>query len=352
MPVDLLLLGFSLLASQGEDSRLFSGSTACAGCHPKIAAKQEASNHALSLRRAAAVPQMSSNLPIQIETTEGGKLSLVPGTAMPLLRYGGGSVPTLRLEWAFGSGAKGVTPLGRTESGEYREGRLSWFRSLNGFALTPGASRHSIDTAADQLGRLLSSAEVRQCFSCHTTGLAAGGLEPAAQETGIRCESCHGPGRKHVVKMSASSSGDALEIVQPGKLTALEQVTKCGGCHGSVPNDTDIAAIRAIEANPNTARFPSTRLVLSRCFNESASGIKCTQCHDPHGNVETDAARISSACRDCHNPVKLKNASCRTAKAACGSCHMPSVKVMAYSEFADHWIRIPTAETGVGHARR
>jgi hypothetical protein len=82
-------------------------------------------------------------------------------------------------------------------------------------------------------------------------------------------------------------------------------------------------------------------LVLSRCFNETDSGLRCTACHDPHTNVALQRAALERACISCHTPgVRRRPEICPIAKQACASCHMPRQQVMAHSMFTDHWIRI------------
>ena len=127
-------------------------------------------------------------------------------------------------------------------------------------------------------------------------------------------------------------------IFHPGKLDGFAQAQMCGVCHGRPPEDTDLAMINLIQQAPNTVRFPTQRLVLSRCFNESDGGIRCTKCHDPH----TDEVRSSDVvCGDCHRKgLRARVKICPVAKAGCATCHMPKEQVMANSSFTDHWIRV------------
>jgi len=122
----------------------------------------------------------------------------------------------------------------------------------------------------------------------------------------------------------------------------------CGVCHGRPPQDTDFQAIRDIQGAPNTVRFPSQRLVLSRCFNETEDGLRCTACHDPHSNVDLNRAASEKACLSCHTAGTRKSAKiCPVAKQNCASCHMPKQRVMVHSTFADHWIRVIRSQAAV-----
>ena len=114
----------------------------------------------------------------------------------------------------------------------------------------------------------------------------------------------------------------------------------CGACHGRPPEDSDLRAVQFIQQSPNTVRFPSQRLVLSRCFNETDRGIACTSCHDPHAAAGAVLRGGDSVCQRCHDTAKrARAAKCPVAASKCASCHMPKEQVMAHSLFTDHWIR-------------
>jgi hypothetical protein len=62
------------------------------------------------------------------------------------------------------------------------------------------------------------------CDGCHTVG-----FDPDTQtfyEPGIGCESCHGPGREHML-----SDGDPAKIVNPDKLDPDRKKMVCMACH-------------------------------------------------------------------------------------------------------------------------
>ncbi len=325
----------------------YAGSRICAGCHGAIYARQEASNHAGSLRPPAATKELTDSLPIRIaDRASGATLTLTQSAEgkLELEASKEDKIERITLEWAFGSGAKGITPVGRKNDGTFVESRISWYAFQHQFGLTTGAAGGDPKTESESLGRNLSVKDVQECFSCHTTGYAPDQPAPARSEMGIRCERCHGPGAEHVRVMQAANQkapGADKKIFHPGTLDAFSQAQMCGSCHGRPPRDTDLDAIRLIEQSPNTVRFSSQRLVLSRCFNESADGLKCTRCHDPHTNVVAQRQHWDTRCLACHSAgVRAKARTCPIAGSNCVSCHMPSERVMRNSEFTDHWIRV------------
>ncbi len=330
----------------------YAGALKCAGCHAALYSQQEASNHARSLRVPAEIDELVQPLPFRYrDRGSGAELTLARTTsgALELTASKGQETHRVELSWAFGSGVKGITPIGTMAHGAAVESRLSWYAAGHAFGLTTGASQREPITVIESLGRSLTGKEVRECFSCHTTGYTPDQPAPDRREMGIRCERCHGPALEHARLMQNIGGGPDLKIFHPGKVDAFSQVRLCGACHGRPPRDTDLQAIRAIELRPNTVRFPSQRLVLSRCYNESIDNLKCTHCHDPHANVSAQRERQDQACLACHGKEsRPPAASCPKAVAGCVSCHMPKEKVMVHSQFTDHWIRVIRAGSRLG----
>ena len=79
----------------------------------------------------------------------------------------------------------------------------------------------------------------QNCEGCHVTGLgitrnADGEFVSSSQEIGISCESCHGPGERHV----SEGGGKARHIVNPKYLATDRGNEVCGQCHIRVKNKT------------------------------------------------------------------------------------------------------------------
>ena len=321
----------------------YAGSEACQGCHSEIYKRQQSSNHSRSLRRAREVPQLSDGLPIaRLDRASDSTLILErnPSQDIQLRSRKGAEESVAVLEWAFGSGVKGITPVGRRDDGKLVESRLTWYESLQAIRFTTGASKHNPTNAGENLGRELKREQIAQCFGCHTTGYDPRRQAPAREEMGVRCERCHGPGLEHV-KAAAHGKPPRDTIFQPGRLTGFPQAQMCGACHGTPPEDNDFDALRLLENTPHSVRFPSQRIVLSRCFNENFRDLNCTTCHDPHGDVVDEAATFDASCLSCHNRKAREHAAvCSVGSDNCSSCHMPEERVMRHSLFSDHWIRV------------
>lgn len=321
----------------------YAGSQACRACHADIDSHQSASNHALSLRQAELVPELMGALPVsRFDRVSGYTLTLSSNSASRLRLESANDAESsgATLDWAFGSGAKGITPIGRTDSGGWVESRVTWYESLGAIDFTTGASKYDPQNVIESLGRGLTAKQVTECFGCHTTGYDERASAPTADEVGVRCERCHGPGQTHI---EAALDGKAVDgtIFNPGGLPGFEQARMCGACHGVPPQDNDFDALALLEQTPHSVRFPSQRIVLSRCFNETFGELACTTCHDPHRDVVDEADSFDASCLSCHDTGAREHGTvCSVASANCASCHMPAERVMRHSLFSDHWIRV------------
>jgi len=294
-------LGFVAL----QLSAAYVGSQACKQCHAPEFNRQSRSHHARAL-----LPIGDSPLRSIATDIEG-----LPQKPV--------------LEWAFGAGAQGITPVGRLD-GQYFENQLSYYSRLDGLAATFGHPAHPSNPIA-RLGVLQDNRTITHCFSCHATNVLPGpNLE--AMQPGVQCERCHGPGSAHI---AAPARG---QLLNPGRLAPVAQAQVCGECHRVAGPDTgDEPELE----NPVNVRFAPIGLMASRCFRESKK-LACTTCHDPHENARprTDAS-YNRVCRSCHTAGK---SSAHVSRAGdCLSCHMKQASLGPYLRFTDHRIRVYSA---------
>jgi tetratricopeptide (TPR) repeat protein len=221
------------------------------------------------------------------------------------------------LEWAFGAGVRGITPVGSIGGG-YFEHRVSWYTAGDRAGLTVG---HSANAPADieaALGQKQAAGVIARCFDCHATN-STGDMRP-----GIECERCHGPGAAHVQAPSVKN------IQNPGRLSAQGLVQFCGQCHRLPPSEVD---------ERESTRFAPIGLMASSCFRRS-NQLSCLTCHDVHADVSQNASDYVRKCSGCHagaTPVL----NCRRATGDnCLPCHMPKTNIARYLTFADHRIRV------------
>lgn len=162
----------------------------------------------------------------------------------------------------------------------------------------------------------------RACAECHTNysrvfdSSAHGRLrfEGATTPEPTGCESCHGPGSRHV----AVGGGRGQFIVNPGRKPEV-----CFGCHVETQAEFNL---------------PQRHPVLE-------GKMTCVQCHDPHGwDIMKPArgpalARVNEQCSTCHReqsrPFVFEHEALRD---GCTTCHVPhgSVHAMMLTERDNH----------------
>jgi len=144
------------------------------------------------------------------------------------------------------------------------------------------------------------------CFQCHAQIARGFDASPHARlileatnlAGGAGCESCHGPGSKHV------ETGGAKFIINPGK-----EPDACFRCHLQTRGEFQL---------------PQHHPVIE-------GHMACGQCHDPHGGDIFKAAdnglamaRLNENCAGCHReqtrPVVFEHPAMRE---GCVTCHNP-----------------------------
>lgn len=146
-------------------------------------------------------------------------------------------------------------------------------------------------------------------------------------ESGVQCESCHGPGREHI-----ELKGSKAVIQNPKRFTSVAINEFCGACHRKHSAD------QFTNWNePWNARHQPLSFAQSRCFKESEGKLSCFTCHAPHSSVDRSSDGYGQQCRSCHEAVRHKIG---IARESCVGCHMPAVKLENNLRFANHWIGV------------
>ena len=313
------------------------GDRVCAECH----AKEAASFHNTPMA-GALVPAAESDIlqrhPSLAFQTGGSQWRIVrqgEGSVMTVTREG--ETLTVPLLWAFGRGKAGQTYVFE-RNGTLYESRVSFYNAVNGLDLTMGAQQHPVQDVGEAAGRRMDSIDARDCFGCHSTGAVSGGrLHLESIVPGVGCASCHGPAAQHVAAVRAGNAA-AAKMPKLAGATAEESAELCGKCHRTWSQ----IALNGPRGVLNV-RFQPYRLVNSKCYDTNDARIACTACHDPHGQLETNAAGYDARCNACHSAA-LHTKTCPAAKANCVTCHMPKVELPgAHARFTDHQIRIARA---------
>lgn len=345
------------------------GEAACTKCHAQIAKDHAGSRHAQTIFRAKDLEKFE--LPKgTIKDSSGSKLTHSfkrddKGRIVQETKYGDETL-TAFVDFALGSGHRGMTFVLNTEGGRVIESRTSKFPTEPHWDRTAGHPP-VIYSSSGALGLDIEPLRMRRCIACHATDVEAFRTQqgPLANDRAIGCERCHGPGKHHV--MAAEAKLPEMAIAAPKKAGAVQILNLCGQCHDS--QDATLRRTRSalvdlgrgpdplgnLIEGPRDVRFQVTALRDSRCFTQSQGALDCITCHEPHKNAETSASYYEAKCLECHNPTVKGNVDCPVnAKTDCLNCHMTKdSKSVNRSTFTDHHIKVkeirrirPTREAG------
>jgi hypothetical protein len=331
--------------TKGAASRQeYSGPKACSKCHASKAATQESTPmaHASSEATDSHALRSHGHLTYRMGLNH---YEITTGDGESIYSVSNGSrSASVRLGWALGYNQAGETYVYNL-NGKFYEGRLSYFRQLQGLDFTPGDSVSLSDNFGDLSGRLLDPNETQHCFGCHSTASTVSNqLNLPHLIPGVTCESCHGPGMQHVVAMQIENlDNDDNRIFNPRVLSPVASVEFCGACHR-----TKWDVIMSGLTGTVTVRFQPYRLETSRCFGPSGdTRLICFTCHDPHEPLDRDAAAYDQRCLQCHASSKRESqlspaqAACPIGEKNCVTCHMPKIELSdMHATFTDHRIRI------------
>jgi predicted CXXCH cytochrome family protein len=268
----------------------------------------------------------------------------------------------------------GVEPLQQyliaTEGGRLQPLQIAWnTQTRKWFHLLP----HEKTPPGDVLhwtGRYQTANTM--CITCHTTGFekrydaAADRFDSRWHEVNVSCQSCHGPGSRHV---QSPQRGQLAELKMP-----RAQVEVCAACHS---RRSELSA-RPVPGQPHLDHYlPSLlreglyhadgqqldEVFVVGSFRQSKMyrmGVACTNCHDPHsakpklpGNAlclqchATPAnAAFPSAAGSYDTPQHHHHAS-GSPGAQCTACHMPAKNYMIVQPRPDHSMRVPRPDLSV-----
>ena len=219
------------------------------------------------------------------------------------------------------------------------------------------------------------------CAECHTTNLqrnyrlAEDRYETRFTEMGVGCESCHGPGSRHIEladswkKLFKPKDYGLPRLNDPDPRVEIET---CAPCHarrriiypGHRPGKAflDHYLVELLDTELFYADgqirdedFEYTSFLQSRMYHEK---VRCTNCHDPHTTrVKLPDNRL---CGQCHLPTKYDTKAhhhhpdATKPGAHCVDCHMPETTYMVVDPRRDHSLRVPrpdlTVDLGIPNA--
>ncbi|HVH68519.1 MAG TPA: multiheme c-type cytochrome [Gemmatimonadales bacterium] len=241
------------------------------------------------------------------------------------------------MEFVVGSGRRGQSYL-YWRNGLLFELPVSYLTGPGMWINSPGYQDGMID-----FGRII----VPRCLECHSTFFGYE-RDPRAvryarnYRLGIRCEKCHGDGRRHV-QHHVAEPGDTVGrfIFNPAQAPRARKVDGCALCHSGPrelrrppftyrPGD-DLALYLDPPADsgqpaPDVHGNQVGLLERSKCFRSSPE-MSCSTCHDVH-QTQRDVAAFVPKCLGCHDTAQHPMAARIGDRLIpdCIDCHMPNRK--------------------------
>jgi len=213
------------------------------------------------------------------------------------------------------------------------------------------------------------------CYSCHVSQLetnfdeASDTYHSTWKESGINCETCHGPSADHVrVAKEAAKKGKVLKdlkIVQTKTFTQEQHNASCAPCHAQMrpitpsyfPGDRffdnyDLVTLEDNDFYPDGRDLGETYTYTSWNMNQCMikGELHCVTCHTSSGR-DRYKDNPNDACLQCHNN-RSENLSAHTMHkpdsegSVCINCHMPKTMFGRMVQ-SDHSFRPPTPEATI-----
>ncbi len=332
-----------LLPIWGFAQTKYLGREVCAGCHKGIAVTQAQTAMALTWQGTTPKQLRPESQETQKEGPDPAINYLITRTAGKLsfeVQMPGQKPLQFPIEITMGGKRHGLSFLARVSDldglplarAPLVETRYLHYAPENRLELSPGFPKDKPTTYETALGRVLTPHFEEKCLACH----GAPGSLGSHLESGVTCESCHGPGQAHLKALAAKSDDKA--ILNPAKLPVGEQMQPCSRCHAGFSNVVDPMPDDLLISDQVRA------LSNSECWRQSAGQITCVNCHNPHQDSPRAALVVKSekTCFGCHSAGIEKHAAlCPVNRVSgCVGCHMPDSKHSAPFVISDHWIRV------------
>jgi tetratricopeptide (TPR) repeat protein len=376
-------------------SATYAGEANCASCHTGETKDWTGSHHALAMQQATDATVLGNFDDAQF-TRDGVASSFSKKNGKFHVRTDGpdGKLQDYELPYTFG-----VFPLqqylapfpgGRLQSlgiawdsREKEHGGQRWFHLYPNQAMPYNDPLHW--TGRNQTWNYM-------CAECHSTdlrknyNLATDGYSTTWSEINVSCESCHGPGSKHVewalshkggpekkeygdsgLTADLKTHGDGGWLMKPGDATmhwngevrSHNEIETCAPCHSRrrpitseyVPGqrflDAYVPSLLAegvyyADGQIQEEDYEYGSFVQSKMYHE---GVTCSDCHDPHSG-KLKQASFNATCGQCHALSTFDTAEHHRHKpgsteAQCVSCHMPTHTYMVVDVRRDHSFRVP-----------
>lgn len=200
------------------------------------------------------------------------------------------------------------------------------------------------------------------CAECHSTNLKKNyfvekdSFHTTYSSINVSCESCHGPGERHLNWANKKGNDKDLFILKGAN--QKEQLNLCAPCHARrVKLTKNLEPGKEFENQLMVQNLSTNYYHGDGQINEEdyvygsflqskmhANGVKCTDCHNPHSlKLKFNGNKL---CLQCHLPEKFDSKNHHfheenTESSLCINCHMTGKNYMGNDFRRDHSFRIP-----------
>ncbi|UCE93473.1 MAG: tetratricopeptide repeat protein [Flavobacteriaceae bacterium] len=208
------------------------------------------------------------------------------------------------------------------------------------------------------------------CAECHSTNLKKSyfvekdSFHTTYSSINVSCESCHGPGKKHVQWANSNQKKGEMHMILGDDQKS--QLNMCAPCHARRMKLTknlipgNLFENQYLIQNISSEYYHLDGQILEEdyvygSFLQSKmhmQGIKCGDCHDVHSNkLKLEGNKL---CLQCHVPEKYESKShhfheMNSESAQCINCHMTGRYYMGNDFRRDHSFRIPRPDQSVAY---
>lgn len=268
------------------------------------------------------------------------------------------------------------------DSRDREHGGQRWFGLYPGQKIGPGDQLH-------WTGR--NATWNYMCAACHSTNLRPqynltnDSYATTWSDIDVACESCHGPGSRHVAWAESNKSGSynegeksmglVVDLRPPrgdwmggdetgtrhwnGDPRLHTEIDTCAPCHSRrrpIASDAEPGQPFLDNYVPRLldegTYYPDGQIeaedyewgsfVQSRMYR---NGVTCSDCHDPH-TAKLRTTDLNQVCGKCHSLEKFASQEhthhpAASAGALCVNCHMPTETYMVIDVRRDHSFRVP-----------
>ncbi len=358
------------------------GSGSCIECHERFYQLWAPSMHGKAMQPVHAgftkEYQLPESGPMKIE---GKTYEIVYEDSLMVMleKEGTGLLTKYPMQWALG-GPNVYTFLAPVDKGKlqtiplaYDMNRLTWFNYPESAIRHFADQEEEADEALPWRDRMYTFNT--GCYNCHVSQLSSNydlttdTYQTTWKESGINCETCHGPSAGHVRVCREAGEGnipDDLKLIVTSTFTPEQHNSSCATCHakGSAITESympgelyydhfNLATLEDPDFYPDGRdlgeNYTMTGWQMNPCIQKS--DLHCVTCHTSSGRNRFKD-NPNQACLSCHKD-KEEGLVAHTMHqpdspgSKCVSCHAPSREFVGRFIRSDHSFRPPMPEATI-----